>query len=114
MFATVARMEGFCLLKKWGSRFSAAHIRFENVQQFQGWRAVRFQIVALAFTPRTLVLNICDGYTDGGRVVLNMGPSLETSSDFEAKSSKLCNSYADGGQPAFKMGLSPWRRAHSS
>ena len=33
---------------KLGSRLSAAHIRFENAQQFQGWRAVPFQNGALA------------------------------------------------------------------
>ena len=33
---------------KLGSRLSAAHIRLENVQQFQGWRAVPFQNGALA------------------------------------------------------------------
>ena len=88
---------------KLGSRFSAAHIRFKKLQQFQGWRAVRFQNWALALAPRTFVLKVSNSYKDGGRAVLKMGLSPETSLQFMTPKIEICNSFTDGGQFAFKM-----------
>eukprot|EP00959_Pyramimonas_sp_CCMP1952_P003685 77625-Pyramimonas_sp.AAC.1 len=62
-------------LSKCGARLSAAHIRFENVQELHGWRAGRFQHVVLALAPRTFVLKNCNGFTHGGRVVFTMSLS---------------------------------------
>ena len=45
---------------KCGSRLSAAHIRFNNLQQFHGSRGCVTQNVALDLAPRTFVLTICN------------------------------------------------------
>ena len=84
---------------KLGSRLSAAHIRFENVQQFQGWRAARFQNVALALAPRTLVLNNCSNFKDGWRLVFNMGAFALAPRTFLEHVKQL----HDGGRLVFKM-----------
>ena len=70
-FATVTRIEGVCY-SKCGSRRSAAHIRFKNVQPFHGSRAYVTQSVALALAPRTFVFKICNSFRDRGHVLLKM------------------------------------------
>eukprot|EP00959_Pyramimonas_sp_CCMP1952_P217317 4545237-Pyramimonas_sp.AAC.1 len=42
-------------VSKCGSRISAAHIRFKQLQELHGLRAVPFQNVALALAQRTFV-----------------------------------------------------------
>eukprot|EP00959_Pyramimonas_sp_CCMP1952_P259507 5425828-Pyramimonas_sp.AAC.1 len=49
---------------KCGSRLSAAHIRFQDLQELHGLRAVPSQSVALALAPRTLVFKRCNRFTD--------------------------------------------------
>eukprot|EP00959_Pyramimonas_sp_CCMP1952_P086373 1806563-Pyramimonas_sp.AAC.2 len=46
-FAAVSNIEGGWEGFQCGSRFSAAHIRLMSLQQFQGWKAVPSQHVAL-------------------------------------------------------------------
>ena len=66
-----SRMEGMCY-SKCGSRFSAAHIRVNNLQQFHGWRADVTRNVVLALAPRTFVLKVCNSFTDRGGALLKM------------------------------------------
>ena len=68
---TDSRMEGG-FFSKCSSRLSAVRIRLEHVQQFQGWRAVHSQIVALAIAPRTFVLKTRNSFKDGGRLLFKM------------------------------------------
>eukprot|EP00959_Pyramimonas_sp_CCMP1952_P319343 6682355-Pyramimonas_sp.AAC.1 len=42
-----------------GSRIRATHIRFKDSQELHGLRAGRFQNVAVAFAPRTFLLQHC-------------------------------------------------------
>ena len=57
---------------KWGFRL-AADIRLKSLQQLHGWTAVALQNGVPALAPRTFVFKVCNGYTDGGRVVFKMG-----------------------------------------
>eukprot|EP00959_Pyramimonas_sp_CCMP1952_P078229 1635123-Pyramimonas_sp.AAC.1 len=62
---------------KCGSRFSAAHIRFQNSQEFHWLRASPFQTVALALAQRIFVLKICSHGLQAGRfqkVALALAP----------------------------------------
>ena len=52
-------------------------------------------------------LEISNSYKDGGRAVLKMGLSPDTSWQFMLVKSKMCDSSKDGGRLLFKMGLSP-------
>eukprot|EP00959_Pyramimonas_sp_CCMP1952_P100490 2102094-Pyramimonas_sp.AAC.1 len=63
-------MEGGSL-SKCGSRVSAAHVRVERSQLFEGGRAGRSQYVFLAVAPRTSVLQVCSSFRDGGPFLLN-------------------------------------------
>ena len=92
---------------KWGSRLGAADVRLKSLQPLHGWRAGGFQYGALALAPRTLVLKVCNSYTDGGRFLFKMGLSPETSLPFMILKLEISNSYKDGGRVVFKMGLSP-------
>ena len=69
--ATVSRIEAGSF-SKCGSRLSAAHIRFQHLQQFHGSRGCVTRNVALALAPRTFVLQICNSFTDRGHVLLKM------------------------------------------
>eukprot|EP00959_Pyramimonas_sp_CCMP1952_P160077 3348001-Pyramimonas_sp.AAC.1 len=55
--ARVAWIEGECF-SSCGSCLSAAYFRFARLQGLDGFRALPFQIVALALAPCTLVENI--------------------------------------------------------
>ena len=50
-------------------------LKLKILQQLHGSRAGRFQNEALALAPRTSVLNVCNSYSDGGRLVFKMGLS---------------------------------------
>eukprot|EP00959_Pyramimonas_sp_CCMP1952_P076732 1603636-Pyramimonas_sp.AAC.1 len=52
--ATVSQMEGGSFSKR-GSRLSAAHIRFNNVEKIHRLKAGGFQNVVLALARRTFV-----------------------------------------------------------
>eukprot|EP00959_Pyramimonas_sp_CCMP1952_P216135 4520682-Pyramimonas_sp.AAC.1 len=47
-----------------GSHLSAAHIRFQHLQELHGLRAAPFQQEALALPPRTFYFNRCTSFTD--------------------------------------------------
>eukprot|EP00959_Pyramimonas_sp_CCMP1952_P221718 4635003-Pyramimonas_sp.AAC.1 len=55
-----------------GSRQSAARTLLNMCSQLHGWRAGRFQNVALALAPCSLVLQSCSNFTDGGLVAFEM------------------------------------------
>eukprot|EP00959_Pyramimonas_sp_CCMP1952_P269777 5639985-Pyramimonas_sp.AAC.1 len=54
-FARVSRTGGGAF-SRCGSRLSAAHIRLNNLQEFYGLRAGRFQNVMIALAPRKFVV----------------------------------------------------------
>ena len=98
---------------KFGSRFSAAHIRRKSVQQLQGWRAVPFQNAALAFAPRTFVLNVSNSYRDGGRFLFKSWLSFFAPRAFVSKVSKTVKGMEGGSFSKRGSRLSPAHiRAH--
>ena len=111
-------------------------LKLKIVQQLHGWRAAHFQNGALAWAPRTFVLQICNRYTDGGRSFSKWG-SRFGAAHIRLKSSHqlhgwgagrfqngalalapqtfvltVCNSYTDGGRPFSKWGSRLLGAAH--
>ena len=74
-FAAVSGMEGGPF-QNWALALAQRTFLSKNLQQLQGWRAVPFQNLALVKAPRTFVLEVCNSYRDGGRVVFKIGLSL--------------------------------------
>eukprot|EP00959_Pyramimonas_sp_CCMP1952_P000346 6716-Pyramimonas_sp.AAC.1 len=83
-------MEGGSFSKR-GSRLSAAHTRPNPIQGLHGWRAGRFQNVALASAPRAIVPNMCKSFVDGGRLLFKMWISPY----HRAHLSRVYNSFKD-------------------
>ena len=80
------------------SRLRAAHIRLEQLQQCQGWRAVGFQNVALALAPRTFVLKLCNSFKDGWRFLFKTGRAPETAAQIMIPELEICNNHTvEGG-----------------
>ena len=98
--------DGGWVIFKCDSRLSAAHLRLKVPNRYShGWRGIRFQNGALASAPRTFVLKVRNGYTDGGRLLLQMGLWIETPSKLMLRPCERPTAARVEGGSFSKMGL---------